>query len=255
MEPGTADAEGRGLFDDFGAFRSPTTEDFTVVLRGGLVVPDANVLLNLYRYTEQARTDLLEALAALEDRVWVPHQILAEFWRNRESTIGDARSSGTKAAHDMTDHSAQAVRTLRTWANRVALPDEEFELLSELLACVFDCRFQGAGGLARRCRRARGPRGSTGRIRQRPCGSGIHGRVEPGVASGQPWLGGSVRQGAGCLRSRCRSTPVPGGTAGERRARGRPGRPRGALGGGPGHRVQLLLGRRRVGVRLRRVHR
>ncbi|MFF4655358.1 PIN-like domain-containing protein [Streptomyces sp. NPDC001381] len=55
--PGADDV--RGLFDDFGAFRTPTADDFTDVLTGGLVAPDANVLLNLYRYTEQARTDLL----------------------------------------------------------------------------------------------------------------------------------------------------------------------------------------------------
>ncbi|QKZ23282.1 PIN-like domain-containing protein [Streptomyces chartreusis] len=128
----------RGLFDDFGAFRTPTTDDFTDVLTGGLVAPDANVLLNLYRYTEQARTDLLQALGALDDRLWVPHQVLVEFWRNREGTIGDARSTGTKAAEDMAGHAAQAVKTLRTWANHVALPDGEFDRLRTQLSGVFD---------------------------------------------------------------------------------------------------------------------
>lgn len=128
----------RGLFDDFGAFRTPTTDDFTDVLTGGLVAPDANVLLNLYRYTEQARTDLLQALGALDDRLWVPHQVLVEFWRNREGTIGDARSTGTKAAEDMAGHAAQAVKTLRTWANHVALPDGEFDRLRTQLSEVFD---------------------------------------------------------------------------------------------------------------------
>jgi hypothetical protein len=67
-EDTTAGADNRDLFDDFGAFRTPTTDDFTSVLTHGLVAPDANVLLNLYRYTEQARGDLLRALGAVEDR-------------------------------------------------------------------------------------------------------------------------------------------------------------------------------------------
>ncbi|MFI7294485.1 PIN-like domain-containing protein [Streptomyces sp. NPDC050121] len=134
----TEGANGRGLFDDFGAFRTPTTEDFTTVLTRGLVAPDANVLLNLYRYTEKARGDLLEALLALEDRLWVPHQVLVEFWRNRESTLSDARSSGAQAAEDMAGHATQAERTLRTWANRVALPEEETERLRSQLNEVFD---------------------------------------------------------------------------------------------------------------------
>ncbi|MFD8508955.1 PIN-like domain-containing protein [Streptomyces sp. NPDC059687] len=137
-EDTTAGADNRGLFDDFGAFRTPTTDDFTSVLTHGLVAPDANVLLNLYRYTEQARGDLLRALGAVEDRLWVPHQVLVEFWRNRESTLSDARSSGAQAAEDMAGHAAQAERTLRTWANRVALPEEETDRLRSQLNKVFD---------------------------------------------------------------------------------------------------------------------
>ncbi|TLS44237.1 hypothetical protein FE633_20945 [Streptomyces montanus] len=133
-----ADSGGRGLFDDFGAFRTPTTDDFTAVLTAGLVAPDANVLLNLYRYTEQARTDLLGAIEALGDRLWVPHQVLVEFWRNRETTISEARSTGAKAAQEMAGHATSAVQMLRTWANRVALPDEEFERLRTRLTAVFD---------------------------------------------------------------------------------------------------------------------
>ncbi|CAM5610541.1 PIN-like domain-containing protein [Streptomyces chartreusis] len=137
-EDTTAGADNRGLFDDFGAFRTPTTDDFTSVLTHGLVAPDANVLLNLYRYTEQARGDLLRALGAVEGRLWVPHQVLVEFWRNRESTLSEARSSGAQAAEDMAGHAAQAERTLRTWANRVALPEEETDRLRSQLNEVFD---------------------------------------------------------------------------------------------------------------------
>ncbi|MFE2045858.1 PIN-like domain-containing protein [Streptomyces sp. NPDC059477] len=133
----TAGAESRGLFDDFGAFRTPTADDFTTVLTRGLVAPDANVLLNLYRYTEQARGDLLRALGGLENRLWVPHQALVEFWRNREGTLSDARSSGTQAADEMASHAAQADRTLRTWANRVALPEDETDRLRGQLSEVF----------------------------------------------------------------------------------------------------------------------
>ncbi|WP_329172529.1 PIN domain-containing protein [Streptomyces decoyicus] len=134
----TTDGKVRGLFDDFGAFRTPTAADFTTVLMDGLVAPDANVLLNLYRYTEQARADLLDALGALGERLWVPHQVLVEFWRNRESTISDAQSTSTKAAQEMSGHAGQAVQTLRTWANRVALSDEEFGELRDRLNELFD---------------------------------------------------------------------------------------------------------------------
>lgn len=138
MSDAASGGGGRGLFDDFGAYRTPTTADFTAVLKDGLVAPDANVLLNLYRYTEQARTDLLGALGTLGDRLWVPHQVVNEFWRNREGVIGDARSTSRNAAQEMSGHTVTAVQTLRTWANRVALSDEEFGDLREGLTEVFE---------------------------------------------------------------------------------------------------------------------
>ncbi|MFE9049167.1 MULTISPECIES: PIN domain-containing protein [Streptomyces] len=134
----TTGESGRGIFEDFGAYRTPTTADFTAVLTDGLVAPDANVLLNLYRYTEQARTDLLGALGALGDRLWVPHQVVDEFWRNRESVISEARSTSKNASQEMSGHAGTAVQTLRTWANRVALSDEDLADLRDRLTDVFD---------------------------------------------------------------------------------------------------------------------
>ncbi|MGY3205326.1 PIN-like domain-containing protein [Streptomyces sp. TE5632] len=130
--------QNRGLFHDFGAFQTPTTGDYTAVLTNGLVSPDTNVLLNLYRYTEQARTDLLGALGALGDRLWVPHQVLTEFWANRETAIHDARSTSTKAAQDMGEHARSAMQTLRTWANRVSLSEKDLEDIRARITEVFE---------------------------------------------------------------------------------------------------------------------
>ncbi|MEU7395351.1 PIN-like domain-containing protein [Streptomyces albogriseolus] len=59
-------------------------------------------------------------------------------WRNRETTISEARSTSAKAAQEMSGHSVQAVQTLRTWANRVALSDDDFEDLHDRLSEVFE---------------------------------------------------------------------------------------------------------------------
>ncbi len=64
--------------------------------------------------------------------------MLTEFWRNRETTINDARSTSAKAAQEMTGHAVSAAQTLRTWANRVALSDEEFDSLRDRVTEIFD---------------------------------------------------------------------------------------------------------------------
>ncbi|THA79179.1 hypothetical protein E6R60_01250 [Streptomyces sp. A0642] len=75
---------GRGIFDCDGAHQSPRKNDYERVFQSGMVVLDTNVLLNLYRSNARTRQDTLAVLTKLRDRLWVPHQVLTEFWRNRE---------------------------------------------------------------------------------------------------------------------------------------------------------------------------
>lgn len=120
----------RGLFEGFESHQTPTADDYADVLRHGCVVMDANVLLNLYRYNPQARIDLLNVLRALGGRLFLPHQAVAEFWRNREAAMGDPEATATRAREQLSKSKDQAMTALRTWAARVALSDER---LSELL--------------------------------------------------------------------------------------------------------------------------
>ncbi|MFE6469014.1 PIN-like domain-containing protein [Streptomyces rochei] len=74
----------RGLFDCNDAYRTPIREDYEHLFTSGLVVLDTNVLLNLYRSNNRTRKDTLSVLGKLRDRIWIPHQVLSEFWRNRD---------------------------------------------------------------------------------------------------------------------------------------------------------------------------
>jgi len=49
------------------------------------------VILNLYRYPEEARNDLLKILNAISGRLWIPHQVALEYQENRLSVIADQR--------------------------------------------------------------------------------------------------------------------------------------------------------------------
>lgn len=54
---------------------------------------DANVLLDLYRYHEQTRKSLLDALDAFKGRLWISHQAAEEFIRNRKKVIASSEKS------------------------------------------------------------------------------------------------------------------------------------------------------------------
>lgn len=50
---------------------------------------DANVLLNLYRYPEEARDSLLRVLRGIAGRIWLPNQAALEYQENRLTVIAD----------------------------------------------------------------------------------------------------------------------------------------------------------------------
>jgi hypothetical protein len=145
--PADADHPGtRGLYDDFGAYRTPTDADYHRLLIEGLVVPDTNVLLNLYRYNEQTRSDLLAILGKLS-HLWVPHQVMAEFWRNRESVLQDPRDTAVNV-RQLTTQRDQTASTIRAWANRVSLPKNRAAKLLKTLTDAFDGAISAVSDLA-----------------------------------------------------------------------------------------------------------
>jgi hypothetical protein len=78
---------GSGLFDGFEGYRSVTDADLEEAVRHWLVALDTNVLLHLYNYQGQALDDFMRVFEALGDRLFVPHQVVDEFWRNRMTVL------------------------------------------------------------------------------------------------------------------------------------------------------------------------
>lgn len=125
------------LYDGFEGYRTPEDADYRAVLSDGLVVLDANVLLNLYRYNSAARTDFVAVLTRLAQQLWIPHQVLIEFWRNREAAVNDPRNSAEETVEALEDHLEKASNVLRGWGNRVAAPRERLIQLLDALKAAF----------------------------------------------------------------------------------------------------------------------
>src|SRR5689334_9495786 len=112
-------AAGVGIYDDFPGYRLPSAGNLDTALLSALVVVDANILLNLYRYNASTRDDLLGVLRRLGDRLWVPHQVLREFWRNRLGVL-ESRGASTKQALTALDKQQRAAtEAIKQWAKAV----------------------------------------------------------------------------------------------------------------------------------------
>ena len=81
------------LYAGFESYSTPAQADYEYLFSDGMIVVDANVLLDLYLYHETTRDEFIRVLERLQERLWVPHQAVKEFWRNRDSKIRDPGES------------------------------------------------------------------------------------------------------------------------------------------------------------------
>jgi hypothetical protein len=129
----TGDPMSRGLYSGFESYRVLSSAEISAALKAGIIALDTNVLLNLYRYNDKTVDDLLRVAGAAGDRLYVPHQVLLEFWRNRQSVIASL-GSATKDAHGALSKNATSTSdAISRWAKSVALPEDDRQsLLSEV---------------------------------------------------------------------------------------------------------------------------
>lgn len=69
---------------------------------------DANVLLNLYRYSSKTGNILIGAFEKLSDRIWIPHQVAYEFMKNRCEVIFDVCNKYDSFERDKEDFLSKA---------------------------------------------------------------------------------------------------------------------------------------------------
>lgn len=72
---------------EFHEYYPPDEQAIRALWEESILVVDANVLLNAYRYTAEARERLLDILERLRDRLWIPYQFAEEYQRNRTTVI------------------------------------------------------------------------------------------------------------------------------------------------------------------------
>jgi predicted nucleic acid-binding protein len=142
VESGHKDAlarpPGGGLYQGFEGYRTPSDEQYRLALTTALVVLDTNVLLNLYRYNDQTRASIIDVIKALGERFWAPHQVLEEFWRNRERALSSPLTEVQQSVDNLEKQLDSAKETIRIWVNRAALTAQEAGAVEQQLTEAFN---------------------------------------------------------------------------------------------------------------------
>ena len=95
---------------------------------------DANVLLNLYRYSDKARSEFLRLLklSTIQERCWLPEQCVHEFLSNRLSVVRDQM----KAYSDTTKSIGAIKDTFAGSKGHPFISEKSFDDLSSILGKI-----------------------------------------------------------------------------------------------------------------------
>lgn len=120
-----------------GMWRRPLS-DYKKGVKEYLITLDTNVLLNLYRFTPQARNELLSVLRTLQDRLWVSHQVAKEYYSRRMTAVSEHITLYTSVPKALNDARNKAMQELNTFAKRRSMSPEDRSKLIDPLSSAFE---------------------------------------------------------------------------------------------------------------------
>jgi hypothetical protein len=125
-------SELRGFGDGFEMYGATDGEELKKVLTDGVVALDTNFLLYLYNCGSAAREQIFGVLDAVMPSLFLPAQVQAEFWRNRDDVIRNAVNTNSLAG--LREAKSRAISGVRAWQQRTMLTAEAEALEAEIEA-------------------------------------------------------------------------------------------------------------------------
>ena len=115
----------------YGWYLPLSKQELDEVWNSATVSLDANVLLDLYRYHDEARQGMFEALNHVKERLWISSQAADEFFRNRTTVISKT-SAGYDSAKETLKKLEKALASARdTLRGHLLVPDSVAEELAD----------------------------------------------------------------------------------------------------------------------------
>ncbi|WP_335899786.1 PIN-like domain-containing protein [Shewanella algae] len=113
-------------------FYKKTEQDLKELFDKAVFVFDTNVLLNLYRYSDTTRNDLLNAMETLTGRSFLPHRVASEYFENRLFVIFDQQEAYDKTVKSIKTLKSEIDNTKQHPFVSKELQDRTGELFEEL---------------------------------------------------------------------------------------------------------------------------
>ena len=86
----------REAFKGLNLYSKETYED---IWENATIVLDTNILLNLFRYSKDTRKEFFTVLNSYKSRLWLPYQVIREYYKNRDKVIKDSTKEIVQLEH------------------------------------------------------------------------------------------------------------------------------------------------------------
>jgi len=96
----------------FPMYYAPNEAEFKKLWNESIIVFDANVLLNLYRYTINTKDAFLNVMESLSSRIFIPHQVALEYHSNRVRVIWEQVEAYQSVKKSLTNASESIIAQL-----------------------------------------------------------------------------------------------------------------------------------------------
>jgi hypothetical protein len=113
-------------------------EEIKEIWDTGILTVDTNVLLDLYRYHQDTRQALLDALEGFSKRTWLPYQVAEEFFRNRRKVILSAQNEFENAEKEISEIEGTISESLKKLKHNRIIPDKIEKELGKAITSALD---------------------------------------------------------------------------------------------------------------------
>ncbi|MGV9786400.1 PIN domain-containing protein [Streptomyces sp. NPDC003435] len=103
-----------------GLWRRPSA-DYKNGVKNYRIALDTNVLLELYRFTPAARNELIDVLRQLKGRLWIPHQVAAEYYNRRVDAVKEHLALYESIPSKLEEQKTKALQELHAFAKRCSM--------------------------------------------------------------------------------------------------------------------------------------
>ena len=101
------------MIDKYKHLIRPTDKEFTDIWKECFFIPDTNVLLDFYRFTNETVNEIFEIFEKIKDRLFLPFQVGKEFLIRRPDVVIDQFNFYDKAIKIIEKLSNEASEEIR----------------------------------------------------------------------------------------------------------------------------------------------